>query len=276
MIGGTWLRGGEEMAGESSPLTAVRGRSRRPLIAATALFAVLAAGGCAADSADTEEQGGREMSGAESSRPPEVPQDADFAEERRAVAEEMWSAGRTGFAPDVASPRYTMVSEEDEGATPDGWRVLLFQSTLDPSLGVFAALGPGGEAFVLTGDADAHTRFAEVSGLTVDSPDLAVETAAFFLEYTRRSQDPVVVLRAPSDAVLDPSDDEARKEAEKRVEDSVDPPEAEPAGDGFAVTLYVQRGDRLDRWTGTVRRDGAVEGEFSAVFGDLPVSYVRH
>ncbi|WP_152523142.1 hypothetical protein [Nocardiopsis potens] len=215
------------------------------------------------------------MSGTQSSGPPEVPQGADFAEERRAVAEEMWSAGRTGFAPDVASPRSTMVGEEEQAALPDDWRVLLFHSTLNPGLGVFAALGPGGEAFVLTGDADAYTRLAEASGMAVDDPESAVETAAFFLEYTRRSQDPLVVLRSPSDAVLGPSGDEARDEAEKRIEDAVSAPEAEPAGDGFAVTLHTQRGDRLDRWTGTVRRNGAVEGDFSTVLEDLPVSYGR-
>ncbi|NYE45993.1 hypothetical protein HDA32_001113 [Spinactinospora alkalitolerans] len=189
------------------------------------------------------------------------------------MVRELWDSGSPDAARLVASPTSTRATVVEDEVLPRDWRLLLFQDNAPHGLALYAVAGPEGSAMVLSRRPEGYAKFADEAGIGVDSTDEALTTAEFFLDRTRALHVHQSVLHTPSDAVLSRFADVSK--AEEQLERAVKAPSVKQTRNGYRIILYVQRGDRVDRWKGAVTRSGRIEGAFTTVIEGLPVDLPR-
>ncbi len=112
------------------------------------------------------------------------------------------------------------------------------------------------------------------SGVTIDSPEIAVGLARAYVESTRSMREFSRVVDSPDDVTWaqprTPEEQRSLAEASDRLRALVRPPAARAVGDGHEVTLYVLRGSTLERRVLTIARDGGIGEHVEGVALGLP------
>ena len=150
---------------------------------------------------------------------------------------------------------------------------------LDPNHPVlfFVGFAPGESAYLLTGAPESFVRMARADSVVIDSPDLAVEYAAAYLEVTRSMSELCYLVRSADQVEFRPNldaDEAAARTAFLRTYRSViTPPTAAATDHGYTVTAYTVRDQTLERHSLTVRRDGEIDDRVTVLEADLPLTY---
>jgi hypothetical protein len=141
----------------------------------------------------------------------------------------------------------------------------------------FAAFSPGRQAYILTFDPQAFITMARTDGVSIESPEAAVEYAVAFLETTRSMSELIYLVRRVDDVRFRPGlsgDSEiAMRSFQEKYRSVIVPPAATPSEEGYLVTAYTVHQQSLVRHSILVKPRGELRDDPVVLEQNLPLVY---
>ncbi|MBC6457531.1 hypothetical protein [Actinomadura sp. HBU206391] len=195
---------------------------------------------------------------------------------RETVRQAMAAAGRPDRAALASDTAATTISELSVPILR-GWRLLRFDAVPHPGASFYVAVGPAG-VLHLTEEPASFTKVLQAANVTPTSAADAAALARAYVETTRPMTELVRVVGDVDDIlwVPRPTPDErrARERASVRLRPVLRPPDAVEEGGSWVATVFVQRGDTVERRTVTIGADRSLTERGKVMARDLPVPYV--
>jgi len=142
----------------------------------------------------------------------------------------------------------------------------------------YVGYGGGQEVYHLTADAENYERMSKADGVALEGPEAAGEYVATYLEVTRSMSELFYLVNSVGEMRYFPNLSEAEQEVQTDIEAQyggvVGPPQAEPLGEGYEVTIYAVREQSLERQKIRVGGDGEIMAvNIERLAEDLPLVY---
>lgn len=206
------------------------------------------------------------------SSPAEAPR-ATGGSLRDKVSRGLIEAGRADKASLARQPQVSQYTEVEAPLLND-WKIYRFDTVPDAAGSFHVAIGPRERVFYLTENPKGFTQLTGAVSMRVASGDTAVDLARLYVETTRSMKEYSTIVTSVDD--LEVADGLTARQkrslatAERRLKPVLGAPAAAKSGDGYAVTLYVQRGPVVEKHTISVSATGEMSDRATRVVKDIP------
>ncbi|MQA96226.1 MAG: hypothetical protein GEV11_16845 [Streptosporangiales bacterium] len=233
----------------------------------SAAVVTLALAGCSAGGADGA------GSAPSTAAPPSAASQKTGGSLRDKISRGLVQAGRADKASLVRQPQ---VSQYTEVKAPvlDPWKVYRFDTVPDAAGSFHVAIGPRERVFYLTESPKQFTALTGAVAMRVASGDTAVDLARLYVETTRSMREYSTIVTSVDDLEVAGDLTAAQRKslaaAERRLRPLLAEPTAVRSGQGYAVTLYVQRGAVVEKRTIAVSATGEITDRATPIVKDVP------
>lgn len=232
-----------------------------------AAVVVMALTGCS-----TGEAGDATVGSQATSSPAKAPR-ATGGSLRDKVSRGLIEAGRADKASLAHQPKVSQYTEV-EAPLLNGWKIYRFDTVPDAGGSFHVAIGARERVFYLTENPKGFTRLTGAVAMRVASGDTAVDLAGLYVETTRSMREYSTIVASVGDLeVADGLTAQQKRSlatAERRLKPVLAEPAAVKSGDGYAVTLYVQRGPMVEKHTVSISATGEMSDRATRLVKDLP------
>jgi len=141
----------------------------------------------------------------------------------------------------------------------------------------YVGFAPKQQAYLLTGTPENYLKLGLADGVVIDSPEIAANYAATYLEVTRSMSKLFYLVQSVDEVKFRPNLTDDRVKAKtsfiEQYRPVITPPTAELADHNYTVTAYAIREHTLERHSLMVNTEGNIKDDITILEQDLPLVY---
>lgn len=141
----------------------------------------------------------------------------------------------------------------------------------------YAGFAPGEEAYLLTDQPENFVRLAQADGISIQTPEAALDYAKTYLRVTRSMSRLIYIVETVADVRFRPNlmgDASNVKNAfVQKYWTIITPPSAQREGGGYVVSAFVVQEQALEKYVLSVEESGGIRASITTLERNLPLVY---